>query len=235
MKRDLTAIECIKGRPIRRECWPGDISNIEWMDGEFMHEPGGSVSGAVSLAEADDWIVVGAEEPAALTMTGDWQWAGKMGYTGKKVRYSHWATHSYVRVSSSGMWVDERNVITNGPHSQLGDWELYEEPAVTEPAEPELVRWKLKWETNAFVDFLEYQAPDGVWQRIVTLVSTPPHGSRFNAWVYHLPDGRELRVAARFLPIYWSDAGGTWSSDPCQGRRPICPVEVEMVKIKESE
>ena len=91
--------------------------------------------------------------------SGDWRWAGAMGYLGHKVQLPSWNRECYYCLQESVGWVDEcRNPVT-GPR-YYDDWRLYEEPAPAPkpvPSPPKPVRWKMEMGLNGLVVMIPHE------------------------------------------------------------------------------
>ena len=130
--------------------------------------------------------------------SGDWRWAGAMGYMGHKVQLPSWKRECYYCLQESVGWVDEcRNPVT-GPR-YYDDWRLYGEPA-PEPA-PKPVRWKLEMGLNGLVVMIPHEDRCSITylqagkpvalHRLQTFICIPPEG-----------DGVEWRTGGTAFVFY---------------------------------
>jgi hypothetical protein len=163
--------------------------------------------------------------------SGDWRWAGAMGYAGLWVRGSRWNPEHRMTFALDAdarpRWINDQGIVMQAPGPYQERWELWEEP---KPVEPERVRWTVALMGHECLVASGIAA--GEIARLLPWQVT--RGYRFFCWVYRLPDGREVVRAASACPIYWSaHAQNVYDyPDSLHDAIPVWPSKVEMIRVE---
>jgi len=215
------------GKEVRRSCWPSTrrwfLRDGRWltvMDGECPVDPN------YPPTPEHDWELY---EPAPKE--GSPEWADAQGRSGEWVEGESNGSVLAARKFYDGEWwyrdSGKKVLFTPMEFATRFVWRIAE-PSKSEP--PERVRLKLEWREG----LLRYAGPDN-WGTALELSTSDVDGYRFNAWVYNLPTGYEMRCPAGKIPMYWDETQGMTADIPGGGLTPIWPQEVEMIRVEGAE
>jgi len=170
---------------------------------------------------------------------GSPEWAEAQGKAGENIQGKGWDSKTYWVWHDSQWWNNYGEGFSDIAFHSVADWQLYE-PSKSKP--PKRVRWRLEWAGDSW-DGDEVQSrvlrvtsdssEDGIFA--YNLPNLEEGGYRFNAWVYNLPTGYEMRCPAGKIPMYWDETQEVCADIPGGGLIPIWPQEVEMIRVEDAE
>ena len=161
--------------------------------------------------------------------SGDWRWAGAMGYAGKKVARDDWEPYEWLSVTNVGWTWQDGAPSDHPPCGTTADsrhsWHLWQEPP---PVEPARVRWKLIWKDDA----LRVTGWGACNVPADALPMRQWDGYRFVTFWGHRADGSEIQMGA--LPVVYGNRNASlWRSCPTEDYTvPIYADSVEMVRVE---